>query len=154
MVMKWDEFPVGIGEMLNGYDIQVPIYAPLQLRHKGFYNARVLPPRRLHLPVLPCNMNGKLLFVLCKGEFIHTVVCKSFLNAFNISACGLQSSTQRVGLCNHKDEERSLTGTWSTFELSLALEKGYIIEAVYSVRNNVIFPMAITILGCSLGCMD
>lgn len=136
MVMKWDEFPVGIGHMLNGYEIEVPISDPLQLPHKGFYHARVLPPRRLELPVLPHNMNGKLLFVLCRGQFLKITPATAKL-CLILLACGFSAGVTRVGLCTHKDEERSLVGTWSTFELSLALEKGYIIEQVYSVRNTL-----------------
>lgn len=38
--------------------------------------------------------------------------------------------------CNHNDDERSIYGTWTTFELELALENGYVITQVTGVSSN------------------
>jgi hypothetical protein len=35
--------------------------------------------------------------------------------------------------CTHNDEERGLLGTWTTNELSKAVEKGYSIMEIYEV---------------------
>ena len=35
--------------------------------------------------------------------------------------------------CKHDDDERSIYGTWATFELELALENGYVITQVTGV---------------------
>ncbi|KAG8138993.1 hypothetical protein E2320_001766, partial [Naja naja] len=52
--------------------------------------------------------------------------------------------------CHHNDEERALTGTWCTVELSVAVEKGYRIAEIYEVwhferKTKVCFQ---TILTC------
>ena len=67
----------------------------------GFIKCKILPPRGLIHPVLPSRINGKLMFVLC-----HT--------------CAVTNSQH---VCNHNELERSLTGTWVTEEVSLALKK-------------------------------
>lgn len=55
------------------------------------------------------------------------------LNKFN-SACAEQATKgKKVTSCEHNDEERSLFGTWTTFELQLALENGYVITQVTGV---------------------
>lgn len=75
----------------------------------GFVSLTILPPTNLYLPVLPSKVNGKLVFSLCH-------------------AC---ASECRQELCDHPPHDRALTGTWTTPELKLALEKGYRIIKVY-----------------------
>lgn len=36
-------------------------------------------------------------------------------------------------ICDHEEEERIQKGTWTTFELELALEQGYVITRVIGV---------------------
>jgi hypothetical protein len=69
----------------------------------GFVLCSVLAPKDLYLPVLPSKINGRLEFVLCEK-------------------CAIDS---HQGSCTHSDEERQLTGTWTTEELNMAIEKGY-----------------------------
>ncbi|XP_040190087.1 uncharacterized protein LOC120921636 [Rana temporaria] len=77
----------------------------------GIAKVKVNPPRRLFFPVLPVKLNNKLLFPLCY-------------------TCASDSQPEP---CTHSDEERSLTGTWCTVELKLAVEKGYKIVQIYEV---------------------
>ena len=42
---------------------------------------------------------------------------------------------EKCNNCTHNDEERSLLGTWTTDEVSKAVEKGYEIMEIYEVWN-------------------
>ena len=53
-----------------------------------------VPPRGLRIPLLPCHINGKVMFVLCR-------------------AC---AETTNGGVCGHTRSERCLTGTWVSVE--------------------------------------
>ncbi|XP_073497547.1 uncharacterized protein [Phyllobates terribilis] len=77
----------------------------------GIAKVKVYPPKELFFPVLPVKVNGKLMFPLC-------LTC-----AQNVA------KTQ----CDHDDEERSITGTWCTIEIQLAVEKGYRIAKIYEI---------------------
>lgn len=57
----------------------------------------------MYLPPLATICRGKLLFILCQ-------------------TCGEQ---QLTASCTHSDNERALTGTWTTPELELALHQKY-----------------------------
>src|SRR5207249_9438986 len=82
----------------------------------GFVKCKVITPRRLYHPVLPVKINTgeteKLLFTLCK-------ICP----------------THKQKDCDHDDEQRSLTGTWTTVDINKALGKGYKIEKIYEVHH-------------------
>ena len=69
----------------------------------GLVKCTVLPPRDLYHPVLPYRCNNKLVFPLCRS-------------------CAEEKQQQP---CHHTDEQRSITGTFTTIELEKALEKGY-----------------------------
>ena len=79
--------------------------------YEGIVKCKVLPPKRLFHPVLPCKMNGKLLFHLYKS-------------------C---AEEQKQIPCNHSDEKRGFVGTWVTDELKKALEKGYELMQIYEI---------------------
>ncbi|XP_045211635.2 uncharacterized protein LOC123563108 [Mercenaria mercenaria] len=79
--------------------------------YEGLIKCKVIPPRQLFHSVLPCKVNGKLLFRLCKS-------CADVKNE---------------GTCTHTDEQRSFVGTWVTDELQKAFEKGYQIANIYKV---------------------
>ena len=78
----------------------------------GIVKCTVLPPRGLFHPVLPYRCNGKLMFPLCR-------TCTDELN---------QTDT-----CHHDPDDRALTGTWVSFELQKAVEKGYQITQMHEV---------------------
>ena len=84
------------------YDVYVGDDIPSNL--EGVLKCTILPPDNLLLPVLPYRtQKGKLLFPLCK-------TC----------AEGIPQSP-----CKHSDDERCLTGSWITYEVEKAIEKGY-----------------------------
>ena len=84
----------------------------------GLVQCKVLPPRHLYHPVLPYRHDSKLLFPLC-------------------AACVEQEMPKRpldrCAECVHTDEQRALTGTWCTPELSKAVDLGYDILYIYEV---------------------
>lgn len=79
--------------------------------YEGLVKFKVLPPKDLFHPVLPCKVNGKLLFHLCK-------------------ACA-ESKNQLP--CNHSDDQRAFRDTWVTDELKRVLSKRYEIIQLYEV---------------------
>ena len=93
------------------------IYNPKQYNSKwfGFVQCKIEPPRELYHPVLPvrlkCGQSEKLLFPLCR-------------------TCAV---TQQQTKCEHSPDERTLTGTWCTNEITLALTKGYRVISIYEV---------------------
>lgn len=79
--------------------------------YEGLIKCKVIPPKSLFHPVLPCKCNGKLLFHLCK-------------------TC---ADTQEQKTCSHSSEERSFVGTWATDEVKKAVKMGYAIAKIYEV---------------------
>ena len=84
----------------------------------GIAKVDVLAPERLLHPVLPVKLNEKLLFPLCK----KCVEDQADL-PWHHRSCR----------CRHSDEERTMTGTWSTLELQKAVELGYKILKIHEV---------------------
>ena len=81
----------------------------------GLIKRKVVPPRRLYHPVLPQRIKvdnyEKLIFTLCK-------------------TC---AETRNQNKCNHTDAKRSFIGTWTTDEISKAIDKGYKVLRTYEV---------------------
>ncbi|XP_065352587.1 uncharacterized protein LOC135947637 [Cloeon dipterum] len=77
----------------------------------GFVHCKVVAPQALYHPVLPQKINGKLLFHLC-------------------SRCATEKSQT---FCTHNEEERAFCGSWTTFELQLALKFRYKIVQMFEV---------------------
>jgi hypothetical protein len=106
-VMFYDYYPVGH---------PIKIFNPEQYNPDwfGFIKCKVIPPRGLYHPVLPCKINTgkseKLLFTLC-----------------------YKCPKSKFQKCFHNENERSIIGTWTTLELNKAIEKGYKVEKVYEV---------------------
>ncbi|XP_053405164.1 uncharacterized protein LOC128558905 [Mercenaria mercenaria] len=80
-------------------------------KYEGLIKCKVIPPRDLFIPVLPCKMNGKLLFSLCK-------IC---------------AESYQQTKCLHTNEERAFIGTWVTDEVKKAIDKGYTLDCIYEV---------------------
>ncbi len=100
-------FPVGHPQiLLNPPGVDVSEYF-------GFVRCSLIPPKSLYHPVLPISSNGKLLFPLC-------------------GKCGVDRSTDP---CQHSDDQRTITGTWFTEEIKLAVEKGYRVTKIYQVMH-------------------
>ena len=79
----------------------------------GIAKVKVLAPRGLYHPVLPYRSNGKLKFPLCR-------------------TC---ADEERLGRCDHNDDQRTFVGTWCTPELMKALDKGYELLEMYEVYD-------------------
>jgi hypothetical protein len=79
--------------------------------YEGLIKCKVVPPRKLYLPVLPCRVNDKLLFALCR-------------------TCAEQKLQTP---CPHSSDQRAFVGTWVTDELKKAVQKGYHVETIYEV---------------------
>ena len=82
----------------------------------GLIEYKVVPPRKLYHPVLPQRIKvdsyEKLVFTLCK-------------------TC---AETRNQNECKHTDAERSFIGTWTTDEISKAIDdKGYKVLRTYEV---------------------
>ena len=84
----------------------------------GLIQCQVLPPRHLYHPVLPYRHEGKLLFPLCAACVKEEM---------------LKRPWERTAECNHTDEQRVLTGTWCSPELSKAVDLGYEVQYIYEV---------------------
>jgi hypothetical protein len=105
-VQKYMRYPVGhpiiITENFDDFD-----------SYFGIAKCTILPPRNLHLPVLPAKINNKLIFTLC-------------------NQCAL---TYQTGICVHTDKERVLTHTWPTPEIQKALSLGYKIVRMHEIYH-------------------
>ncbi|EGT35888.1 hypothetical protein CAEBREN_04170 [Caenorhabditis brenneri] len=107
--MKFQEFPVGPPKSISRREIPTPITTKAQIFWRGFISCQILPPRQLELPLLPMKPSGKLVFALCWQ-------CAKTSNQYN---------------CTHSDEQRCFTGTFTTVEVTKALELGYTITKVF-----------------------
>ncbi len=96
-VMKYGVYPLGHPKIIaENFDYSKKYF--------GIIKCSILPPQNLYLPVLPLNINKKLIFTLC-------FKCASEQkNNFNFA---------------HSEEERALNGTWVSLEIDKALEMGY-----------------------------
>ena len=74
---------------------------------------RILPPENVYEPILPCRVNGKLVFPLCR-------------------TC---AEAQRQGSCCHGDDERALEGMLVLLELHPALSLEYTILEIIEARH-------------------
>ena len=96
----------------------VKIHNPKKYCKKSWYGlikCKVLPPRKLYHPVLPQRIKvdsyEKLIFTLCKK-------------------C---AETRNQSKCKHTESQRSFIGTFTTDEVSKAVDKGYKVIEVYEV---------------------
>lgn len=64
---------------------------------KGLGHLRLLPPSNLRYPLLAIKVNSQLVFTLCR-------------------TCTIKKSS---GPCNHSDNERAITGTYTHNEIWL-----------------------------------
>nr|XP_049580541.1 uncharacterized protein LOC125971340 isoform X2 [Syngnathus scovelli] len=99
-------YPIGHPMIIHG-DFKDP------RSYFGFISATVNPPRGLYFPVLPFKTaKGKLVFTLCR----------------TCAECNNQQTA-----CTHSDEQRSLTGVWTTPEFVKALDLGYTVAEITEV---------------------
>ena len=103
-VNKTGKIPIGHPEIIteNFEDLD---------KYEGLVNCKVILPKGLFQPGLPCKMNGKLFFHLSK-------------------CC---AETQQQSPCAHTDAERSFIGTWVTDKVKKAVTIGYKVIKLYEV---------------------
>ena len=106
-VCKNKHYPVGHPRCLIGPDLK-KMGTDIN-RYEGLVKCKVLPPKGLHIPLLPSLINEKLMFVLCRR-------CAELGNQ---------------GKCTHSDNSRALSGTSVSVELQAAVRKGYQILKFY-----------------------
>jgi hypothetical protein len=102
-VMKYGKFPIGHPNVITEKFDSIENYF-------GLIKCRVLPPKFLYAPVLPCHINSKLVFPLC-----------------------FKCAADKSNKCNHSESERVIEGTWCSMEIEKALEKGYKIKEILEV---------------------
>ncbi|XP_048588877.1 uncharacterized protein LOC125572419 [Nematostella vectensis] len=101
----YKEFPKGHTQVTtSGFADDITVY-------RGLLKLKVLPPRDQYFPVLPTDINGQLMFALCK-------------------TC---ATAEHQGPCSHTDAERAMVGTWCHPEVQEALRRGYSVLKVYEV---------------------
>jgi len=111
-VNKTSVYPKGHPEFISQ-----PGHTDIQ-EYFGLIQCKVLPPRDLYHPVLPYRQEGKLLFPLCASCVKEEMPKRPW---------------ERTAECNHTDEQRVLTGTWCSPELSKAVDLGYEVQYIYEV---------------------
>ena len=102
----YSKYPKGHPEIITSHFKKLDQYF-------GLVKCKILPPRKLLHPVLPQKSGGRLKFPLC-------------------NTCAA-AETQKVCVCSN--EKRCLTGVWSTPELEVAVQKGYVIKNIYEVYH-------------------
>jgi len=100
-VQYYDEYPVG-------HPTKITKPGPYNKNWFGIIKCKVQAPYHLYIPVLPARVNGKLIFPLC-------------------IKCAIENNQST---CSHTNVERQFTGTWSTIEVSKAVDKGYTVVEV------------------------
>lgn len=113
-VNKCCEYPVGYPTIISQ-----PDHTDIS-QYFGVAKVNILPPKQLYHPVLPQTVNGKLTFPLCRSCVQDEQV---------------KPMHERRWTCQHRDDERMLTGEWCTEELKLAVEMGYVIHYIYEIWN-------------------
>ncbi|PIC13628.1 hypothetical protein B9Z55_027722 [Caenorhabditis nigoni] len=108
-VMKHEAYPIGEPENVQRNTMKTPMTKPEDIPFEGFLSCRLDAPKNLKLPVIAGKVNGRLMFFLCRK-------------------CAKDGNQDD---CQHSDEERAFTGTFTTVELKKALSLGYWITQVY-----------------------
>jgi hypothetical protein len=103
-INKTGKIPIGHPNIITGNFDELDNY-------EGLVKCRIVPPRKLYIPVLPIKCNGKLMFTLCR-------------------TC---SDTYENGVCSHSQNDRAITGTWVIDEVKMALSQDYNLLKIYEV---------------------
>ena len=104
-INKMGIYPIGHPEIIGSDFKNISEYF-------GIAKVTILPPRDLHLPILPVRAHNKLMFVLC------------------ISCTENMSHS-----CNCMDEDRALTGCWTTLKIEKALSLNYKLLKIHEVYH-------------------
>ena len=107
------QYPVGVPTTIVSREIDVNWSSPEDIKHIGLYKVRIIPPKKLFIPVVPvrlCRDDPRLLFPLC-----------------------LKCANTNKDKCHHTDAERGWTCTLTSIELKEALMQGYTITRCYRI---------------------
>ena len=105
-IQKYGIFPIGHPEIITeNFDYDNSNYF-------GLIKLDIIPPVNLYIPVLPTRIDGKLFFTLCR-------TCAEL----------------KLVHCEHNDNQRSITGTYCTLEVDMALRYGYKILKIHEIWN-------------------
>ena len=104
------------GTKIEPFPIGHPInitenFKPLD-QYFGLVKLKILAPRGLRMPVLPDRSTGQLVFSLC-----------------------FTCTKEKQKNCNHSENERAFTGTWTTVEIQEAVKQGYKVIKIYEVLH-------------------
>ena len=111
-VNKYGTYPVGHPLIIkNPADQNISNYF-------GIAQVDIIAPENLFHPVLPMKMDEKCMFTLC------ATCAKEQLN---------HPWFERTNMCRHTEKERTMTGTWCTEELKMAVRKDYTILKIHEV---------------------
>ncbi len=114
-------YPIGHPEYIKRPSVADATKALLIDKYYGFIKCQILPPQDLKIPVLGNTFDNKFKFALC-------ATCASSLTS--LSAKGLAQDG-----CQHSENERALTGTWTSIEVKKALMLGYRFLTVYCIAH-------------------
>ena len=95
----------------------------------GLIKCKVVPPRKLYHPVLPQRI--KVVHEEKEGKKKKSIAYEKLV----FTLCKACAETRNQNKCEHSDNERSFTGTWTTDEVNKALKKGYKVIRTYEVWN-------------------
>ena len=104
-VMKVEPYPIGHPITITENFKDINEYF-------GIIKLKILAPRGLRMPVLPDRSTGQLVFSLC-----------------------FSCTKGKQKICNHSENERAFTGTWTTVEIKEALKQGYKVLKIYEVLH-------------------
>jgi len=100
---KYGIYPIGQPEIITENFLELKNYF-------GLVKCKILPPKGLYLPVLPCRIDKKLFFTLC-----------------------YKCAAEKIDCCAHTDLERCLIGEWVSLEVLEAIKQGYKILHIYEI---------------------
>jgi len=95
----------------------------------GLIKAKILPPRKLFIPVVPVKVHYKVNM----PHAYNGKTIKKETKKLMFSLCKTCVELNQKTTCNHNDEERSFTGSWTTEEIKESLAIGYEIKNIYEV---------------------
>jgi hypothetical protein len=104
-VMKLEPYPIGHPITITENFKDINEYF-------GIIKLKILAPRGLRMPILPDRSTGQLVFSLC-----------------------FSCTKEKQKICNHSENDRAFTGTWTTVEIKEAIKQGYKVLKIYEVLH-------------------
>ena len=108
-INKVKRYPIGHPNIILAHEVEIEHFDITN--YFGMIFCDILPPRNMYHPILPYRSRGKCMFPLCK------TCCENAIPP----------------PCNHQDRDRAFRGTWTTIEVSAAVEHGYTLLKVHEI---------------------